>query len=213
METNNILFVVIILAIAIVVVGMVVNENYCNCLPTGVQYGTTGGYMRNFGWPVGMPYDSFARQMMATSDLNVCAPNVFAANKMTCPSSPSSVQVRENMDQCEGSPDYGSVLSMRTTSVPLSSTSTVSPRVMVQSPEVSYKYTYTAERGPGRFGWGMDKGGMTSYGAGPSGCGFKLFSAPPMSSQGPAGSFTTRPVQVAGECSDSQGYNMGTGVM
>lgn len=199
MESSNIFFVAIVIVIALIVIGLVVNEGYC--LPTGVRYGNTGGYARNYGWPVGMPYDSFARQMMATSNLNVCAPNVLAANKLACP---------ETTLARDGSVDYGSVLSAKRLDAPgvLDASG-----VMLQGPEVSYKYTYSPDRGPGRYGWNSRESGMTAYDQGPSGCGFKLFSAPPYTSQSPAGSFTTRPAQVSGECSDSQGYNLATGVM
>lgn len=198
MDSNNILFVTIVVLVALVMFGFVINETYC--MPTGVQYNNTGGYMRNYGWPTAMPYDSFARQSMATSNLNVCAPNVLAANSLGCDSTNA---------MASGSQDFGSVRN----NVPHEMSSSINDMPMVQSPEVSYNYTYNADRGSGRYGWNSKQGGMTSYGDGPSGCGFKLFSAPPLTGHGPAGSFTARPTQISGECNASQGYNMATGVM
>ena len=199
MDNNNILFVAIVVLVTVVIVGFVINEGYC--LPTGIQYSNTGGYLRNYGWPVAMPYDSFARQSMATSNLNVCAPNVLAANEMGCDSKSA---------MASGSLDFGSV--RNTAAHEMSSPANDMPTV--QPPDVSYYYSYNnADRGPGRYGWNSKQGGMTAYGKGPSGCGFKMFSAPPLTGQGPAGSFTARPTQISGECSGSQGYNMATGVM
>lgn len=244
MDNSNIFFVAIIAVIALIVVGLVVTEGYC--LPTGVPQTSSGGYMKNFGWPTAMPYDSFARQTMASSNKNVCVPNAFAANNMSCTTKANAIQmastsgqttstndsgkkgtnnekktdksnvslmqqVMKQSDRCTGSPDYGSVLSMQATSVPM--TTAVDSMVMLQGPDVSYKYTFTPERGNGRYGWNSSEGGMTAYGSAPSGCGFKLFSAAPLNPMGPAGSFTTPPVQLNGSCNDSQGYNLALGVM
>lgn len=198
MDSKNILFVGIVVLVTLVIIGFVINEGYC--MPSGVNYSNTGGYMRNYGWPTAMPYDSFARQSMATSDLNVCAPNVLAANSLGCDSTSA---------MASGSQDFGSVRKTGAHEM----TSAVKDMPMVQSPEVSYNYTYNTDRGSGRYGWNSKQSGMTSYGDGPSGCGFKMFSAPPLNGYGPAGSFTSRPVQTSGECSASQGYNMATGVM
>ena len=209
MESSNIIFVVIVVLISLVLIGVVVNEGFCNCMGTGMKYstptfGTLGGYKSNFGWPIGTPYDSFARQMASTSNLNVCAPNVSGANALSCPENSAMRQ------RSQGTADFGSVLSMKTQSAPVSSHAS---NVMLQGPDISYQQTYTPERGPGRFGYGTYSGSMASYGNGPSGCGFKLFAGPPYNSAGPAGSFTTPPVQVEGQCGDSQGNNLAIGVM
>lgn len=75
MHSNNIIFIAIVVLITLVILSVIVNENFCNCLGTGVKYASGnpasyasyggGGYKINYGWPVGMPYDSFARQMMS----------------------------------------------------------------------------------------------------------------------------------------------------
>lgn len=241
MLNDNIIFIVIVVVIAFVSLTVIMNEGFCNCSGTGVKYASQspaphgsyggGGYKTNYGWPVAMPYDSFARQMTSKRDVNNCVPNMQAVDKMTC--SPDMFQTTYRLDnkpKCaevdanfasDRNMDYGSVNKnayTKTVQKPIIQdhpTFQANDQMMLQSPEMSYKTVYTAARGPGRYGYGSKAGGMTSYsfaGSSPGGCGFPLLSAGPPSCSGPAGSFEQPPMQSSG-CTDTSGYNLSVGVM
>lgn len=198
---NNIIFIVIIVLIAFAILSVVVNESFCNCLGTGVKYASHspasyasyggGGYKSNYGWPVGMPYDSLVRQRLRKRDANYI-PNMKAVNKMVC--TPDMFQSTYSVDN---KPIY-------------SEDDQTKCDMMVQSPEMSYKMVYNDTRGPGRYGYGSNSGGMTSYSLGdnPTGCGFPLLDAGPPTHLGPGGSFHQPPPTHT-----SSGYNLSVGVM
>lgn len=91
MQNNKIICIVIVVLVILVTLSLMVNEKFCNCLGQGVKYSSHspgtyasyGGYQTKYGWPVGMPYDSYARQRMR-GDVNNCIPNMEAVRKMTC---------------------------------------------------------------------------------------------------------------------------------
>lgn len=218
MISNNIIFIVIIVLIALVILSVVVNESFCNCLGTGMKYESSGpasyasygggGYKTKYGWPVGMPYDSYARQMMTERDGNFI-PNMEAVNKMTC--TPGMFQPTYKLDNKSTCEDEHSNYHAAFRKSAHNHGEQNMDSMMVQSPETSYKMVYNDTRGPGRYGYGSKSGGMTSYssGEGASGCGFPLLEAGPPSRFGPAGSFQ----QPSGGCSDNSGYNLSIGVM
>jgi hypothetical protein len=281
---------VIALTIAAVFIGILAviynteKDNYCNCSGMATKYhkapggGFEGGaqkYRTNFGWPVGTPYDSFARQMSRPQMNKQCAPNAMAANQMACQpnqfqstynpyaSTSRCQQLTRNMGQkiqqvrqqqqqplnidnvitqpkrvslfgkprrklmTSGQysnpqkkngcvPDYGSMAfiggygssGQLRNNQPLLSQDTQT----FKSPECAYQNTYTASRGPGRFGYGSLSGNIAAYGQAPSGCGLPMLSDGSPSCLGPAGSFTAPPPQTGG-CDEAHGYNLAIGVL
>lgn len=90
MESLLSIFAVSALAITFIAQFIKTRENFCNCTNMATKYSKDPvcgklPYSTNYGWSLGMPYDSYARQMTTTPmNSNQCIPNQMAVSEMSC---------------------------------------------------------------------------------------------------------------------------------